>query len=65
MIMSGQHNALLLRENANEAESSTILHQKTQSILFQNSSFSKVEQVESDTNVNMVRPRSDVYESTN
>ena len=31
--------ALLLREN--EAESSEILHQKTQSILFQKSSFSK------------------------
>ena len=33
--------ALLLRENVNEAESSEILHQKTQSILFQKSSFSK------------------------
>ena len=33
--------ALLLRENENEAESSEILHQKTQSILFQKSSFSK------------------------
>ena len=33
--------ALLLRENVNEAESSAILHQKTQSILFQKSSFSK------------------------
>ena len=29
--------ALLLRENVNEAESSAILHQKTQSILFQKS----------------------------
>ena len=33
--------ALLLRENVNEAESRAILHQKTQSILFQKSSFSK------------------------
>ena len=41
MIMSLQHTALLLRENANEAESSAISHQKTQSIcskliIFQN-----------------------------
>ena len=39
--MSRQHTALLLRENANETESSAISHQKTQSIcskliIFQN-----------------------------
>ena len=33
-IMSRQHTALLLQENANEAERSAILHQKTQSILY-------------------------------
>ena len=41
MIISRQHTALLLRENANETESSAISHQKTQSIclkliIFQN-----------------------------
>ena len=34
MIMSHQHTALLLQKNANETESSAILHQKAQSILF-------------------------------
>ena len=47
--MSSQYITLLLWENTNEAESSTILHQKMQSSLFQNSSFSKIEQVESGT----------------
>ena len=47
--MSSQHTALFLRKKANEAEKSAISHQKTKSILFQNLSFSKVEQVESDT----------------
>ena len=64
MIMSRQHNVAFVGE-PNEAESSAILHQKMQSILLQNSSFSKMEQVESDTGENLVRPRSDVYQSTN
>ena len=65
MIVSRQHTALLLRENANKAERSAILHQKIQSLLFQNSSFSKMEQVESDTSKNLGRPRSDKYQFTN
>ena len=36
----------------------------TQSILFQNSSFSKMKQVESDTGENMGRPRSDGHQFT-
>ena len=39
--MSYPHTALLLQEKVNCAESSTICTKKTQSILFQNSSFSK------------------------
>ena len=61
MIMSRQNNALFLRENVNESESSAILHQKMQSILLQNSSFSKMKQVELDTGENLGRLRSDVY----
>ena len=34
IIMTRQHTVLLLPENANESQSSAILHQKTQSILF-------------------------------
>ena len=45
MIMSRQHTALHLQKNANVAENNTI-H------LFQNSIFSKMEQVESDTGEN-------------
>ena len=55
MIMSRQHTALLLRENTNETESSAILHQKRNPFV-QNSSFSKMEEVESDTGKNLGRP---------
>ena len=50
--MFRQHTALDLRENANVAESSAILHQKNAIHLFQNSSFSIMEQIESDTGEN-------------
>ena len=64
-LMSCQHTSLIFVENANEAESSVILHQKTLSTLLQNSSFFKMEQVESDTSENLGWPRSDMYQSTN
>ena len=63
IALSWNTTALLLRQNANEAESSAILHQKTLSILFQNLLFFK--KVESDIGENLGRPRSDEYQSTN
>ena len=57
--------ALLLRENVNEAVSSANLPKKMQSILFQNSSFFKMKQVESDTSENLGQARSGMYQSTN
>ena len=63
--MSRQLTPLHLRENANEPESSAILYKKTQSILFQNSLFSKMEQVELDTGENLGQPRSNAYHHTN
>ena len=56
--MSRQHTALHLRQIANEVERSAISHQKTLQIvskliiLFQNSSFSKMKQVELDSSEN-------------
>ena len=57
MIMSRQHTALLLRENVNDVKSSTNLHQKKQSILFQNPLFFEIEQVESANGENLGRSR--------
>ena len=62
-VSSAYRNAFA--EKANEAESSAILHQKTKSILSQNSSFSKMEQVESHTGESLGQPRSNVFQLMN
>ena len=62
--MSRQHTRIAFVGDRQRG-SSAILHQKMHSILFQNSSFSKMKQVELDTGENSRRPRSDVYQSTN
>ena len=56
--MSLLHITLLLRENANEAESKRDFVPKNAIHLFQNL-FSKMEEVKSDIGENLKRPRSD------
>ena len=61
--MSHQHTALHLRENVNQKAAR--FRTKKRNNLFQNSLFSEMELVESDTGENMGQRRSDAYQYTN